>query len=340
MSKLGYASLAFLLLAGCETPKVVNSWPAVEVTAKGETDPVGTANQDAADDPAIWRNAANPAASLIVGTDKKAGLYVYGLDGKSRFFSPDGDLNNVDVVELGDGRVFVAASDRNDPVNAQLRTYLLDPASATLKPMGLVPAGSGEAYGFCMNVQGDAIHAFSVLKSGRIEEYRLTVLNDRVQSEHLRTRTLSSQAEGCVVDPRDGAFYVGEEDVGIWRFGATDTTGELVAKTDGLQLVDDVEGITIMPEGENGGWLLASSQGDDAYAVYALPDMQVVGRFRIADGALGSTQETDGIDLELGDFGPDYPMGLFVAQDGQNEPEAQNFKLVSVEDIVKALTAR
>ena len=35
-------------------------------------------------DPAIWRNVQNPAASLIVGTDKKAGLYVYGMDGKVR----------------------------------------------------------------------------------------------------------------------------------------------------------------------------------------------------------------------------------------------------------------
>ena len=71
------------------------------VQARGETQAVGTANADAADDPAIWRNAANPAASLIVATDKKAGLYVYGLDGKVRSFVAAGRVNNVDLIDMG-----------------------------------------------------------------------------------------------------------------------------------------------------------------------------------------------------------------------------------------------
>ena len=66
-----------ILLAGCaateqEVPvavRIANATPAVSVTARGETTPVGTPNADAADDPAIWRNAADPSQSLIVGTD-------------------------------------------------------------------------------------------------------------------------------------------------------------------------------------------------------------------------------------------------------------------------------
>ena len=73
-----------LLLAGCATTPV--GLPPASVVALGETEPVGTANEDAADDPAIWRNAADPSQSLIVATDKKAGLYVYGLDGAVRSF--------------------------------------------------------------------------------------------------------------------------------------------------------------------------------------------------------------------------------------------------------------
>ncbi|PUE89695.1 3-phytase, partial [Xanthomonas hortorum pv. hederae] len=34
------------------------------IAASAETDPVDSTS-DAADDPAIWRNAANPAASLV-----------------------------------------------------------------------------------------------------------------------------------------------------------------------------------------------------------------------------------------------------------------------------------
>lgn len=39
----------------------------------------------------------------------------------------------------------------------------------------------------------------------------------------------------------------------------------------------------------------------------------------------------------LGDFGPGFPGGLFVAQDGINPPHAQNFKLVAWADIARAL---
>lgn len=50
---------------------------------------------------------------------------------------------------------------------------------------------------------------------------------------------------------------------------------------------------------------------------------------RIAAGAVSATQETDGIDLISGSFGPDYPVGLFLAQAGDNRPYAQYVKLVS-----------
>ena len=92
----------FIALAACastegEVPlavRIANAAPAVSVTARGETTPVGTSNADAADDPAIWRNATDPLQSLIVGTDKKAGIYVYGLDGRVRDFLDAGRVNN------------------------------------------------------------------------------------------------------------------------------------------------------------------------------------------------------------------------------------------------------
>ncbi|MEO0698265.1 MAG: phytase, partial [Pseudomonadota bacterium] len=97
------------------------------------------------------------------------------------------------------------------------------------------------------------------------------------------------------------------------------------------------EGLALAPEGEDGGYLVASSQGDNAYAVYRLPDMDPVGRFRIAAGAFGATEETDGIELDPRSFGPDFPAGLFIAQDGVNPPNAQNFKLVRWDEVLAAL---
>jgi len=39
----------------------------------------------------------------------------------------------------------------------------------------------------------------------------------------------------------------------------------------------------------------------------------------------------------LGDFGHDFPDGLFVVQDGDNRPATQNFKMVHWAEIKRAL---
>lgn len=337
-----YAALAAaLVVGGCQAGRVATSLPpAAAVTASAETVPVGTSAADAADDPAIWRNPVDPLASLIVATDKRAGLYVYGLDGTVRDFQRDGALNNVDLVELADGTVLVAASDRNDLKAAKLRLYRLDTAAAKLVPVGIVPAGAGEAYGVCLWRAEDHLDAFSVLKDGTIVQMRLA-MGPQVSAREVRRLKLASQSEGCVVDPRDSALFVGEERAGVWRFGAAadaPVTGNLVVRVDGKQLVADVEGLALAPDGATGGLLVVSSQGDNAYALYRLPDFSHAGRFRIAAGQFGATEETDGIELKLGDFGPLYPGGLFVAQDGMNAPAAQNFKLVSWSQVAKMVS--
>ncbi|MEY4707239.1 MAG: hypothetical protein RJB58_962 [Pseudomonadota bacterium] len=315
----------------------------VNLTARGETVPVGTAAEDAADDPAIWRNPRRPAASLIVATDKKAGLYVYALDGQVRHFVPAGHVNNVDLLDMGSRGVIVVASDRNDLARAQLQVYRLNTSESRLEPLGAVPGGSSEAYGVCLMQDGRDLQAFSVLKDGTIEQVAIRLGSGAPAGRLVRTMRLATQPEGCVADPRTKTLYVGEEDRGIWAFDARaggSTEGRVVAAVDGGQLVADVEGLALVPSGRRGGWLIASSQGDNSYALYALPDMKPAGRFRIMAGRVGATQETDGIAVAAGSFGQDYPDGLFVAQDGDNAPAAQNFKLVSWRDIVTAVARK
>lgn len=317
--------------------------PAATVVARGETVPVGTANDDAADDPAIWRNSRNPQRSWIVATDKKAGLHVYALDGQSRHFVAAGRVNNVDLIDLGRRGVIVVASDRNDNANAVLLVYRLETATGRLTEIGRASGGAGEAYGVCLMADRGQLHAFSVLKQGTIHQVRLDLGRAGVESRIIRTMQLQTQTEGCVADPRTRTLYVGEEDVGIWRFDAragAPVAGTLVAPVDGKQLVADVEGLALAPQGGRGGFLVASSQGDNAYALYRLPGLTPAGRFRIASGRFGSVEETDGIALVLGGFGPSYAGGLFVAQDGENAPAAQNFKLVAWRDVMRALRRR
>lgn len=312
----------------------------VVVTAVAETEPVGTANSDAADDPAIWRNPRNPGQSLIIGTDKKAGLHVYSLEGRSLHFVPDGRLNNVDLLDLGPDGVIVVASDRNDEANALLRLYRLDTRKARLLPISDIAGGAGEAYGICLMRAARNLHAFSVLKNGAIHEIRIRLRGNEAEGKIIRSFQTATQPEGCVVDSRTSTLYVGEEGRGIWSFDlrhSASNEGRLVAEVDGRHLFADVEGLALAPEGRRGGLLVASSQGDNAYALYRLPDMKPAGRFRIAAGEFGSTEETDGIALAMGNFGKSYPGGLFVAQDGDNAPRAQNFKIVSWRSILRAL---
>jgi 3-phytase len=331
-------------LSGCAVAPPTNPVMTATVQARGETVAVGTRNADAADDPAIWRNPADPAASLIVATDKRAGLHVYALDGTARSFVAAGRVNNVDLRDLGAAGIIVAASDRADPAAAMLALFRLDPRTAKLTPLGRVPAGNGEAYGVCLYREGGTLHAFNVLKDGTINQIAIDLSGPAPAGRIVRTMKLATQSEGCVADDRTGRLYVAEEDVGVWRFDAKavgSTTGRKIAGADGAHIVADTEGVTIAAEGRgSGGYLLVSSQGDNAYAVYRLRDDAFVGRFRIGAGAFGATEETDGIDMAVGDFGGTFSAGLFVVQDGRNEPQAQNFKLVAWADIKRALNLR
>jgi 3-phytase len=340
------AACAAAGLAGaCATAAPVT--PTASVAAVRETAPVASAD-DAADDPAIWRDAAHPERSLIVGTDKKAGLYVFGLDGAVKSRLADGRVNNVDLREAmigGRPGVIVVASDRTDPAQAHLAVLSLAVESGGLTPLARLPAGPGEAYGLCLYRRGSdgAVFAFLVLKDGAVRQYALDLSQAEPAAREVRNFKLATQAEGCVADDRTGQLYVAEEDVGVWRIAADPAGGvrpEAFARVDGAALVADVEGVAIVPDGASGGWLVASSQGDSAYALYRLADGGFAGRFRIAAGSVDGTSETDGLEFAAGGLGPAFPDGLLVVQDGDNAPEAQNFKLVSWADVARALGLR
>ena len=162
------ASIGFAaLLAGCAAQQgpAIHGLPPVAVTADGETAPVGTAKADAADDPAIWVDPANPGRALIVATDKKAGLHVYDLAGRDLAFLEGGRVNNVDVA----GNI-VVASDRNDGVNAHLAVFALDGAKPALASLGRASAGPGEAYGLCLkgSAPGEPVTAALIIKDGTV----------------------------------------------------------------------------------------------------------------------------------------------------------------------------
>jgi 3-phytase len=348
------AASALLLVSACaastaapEAESPALRYPAIDVPAAAETAAVATLNADAADDPAIFARAdATPftfagkrVGGVILGTDKKAGLYVFSADTGERLqFLADGKLNNVDLRAEGDG--FLAAASDRGRMGVALYRFT---GEGDLKPAGFLKSDVAEPYGFCMGRLGDAMVAVLVAKDGQVRVYDLATAGGGEVTGRERMRfAVGSQSEGCVVDDATGALYIGEEDVALWRYdlrAAPGTRTQVAAVARG-QLVADIEGVTLLRDGGE-TYLIASSQGDDAFAVWtvnAVPGQErYVGRFRVApangvDGVSG----TDGVDAWGGAIGR-YGHGLVVMQDGDNGAEAQNFKLVDWATIKAAL---
>ena len=316
-----------------------------------ETDPVGS-GADAADDPAIWANPANPAASWVIGTDKQGGLHVYDMQGKSRHFAADGKMNNVDLRAgyrlAGREIVLLTASDRT---NKSIAIYSLDTASGALSDVadGVQPTGLSDPYGQCMyRSKRGRTYVFISDPEGLVRQWELVpTRGGKVRAKQVRDIKFSSQTEGCVADDASGILYVAEEDVGLWRVTAEPVKNAVPVSVDKVadnpKLKDDMEGVGLYDLGGGRGYLIVSSQGNNSYAVYRREgDNGYLGSFSvIADPAKGvdGISETDGLEVSSANLGPGFEQGAMIAQDGRNmlPVENQNFKYVPWSTIARSL---
>ncbi|WP_443078291.1 phytase [Streptomyces sp. SP17KL33] len=408
--------------AGAGTAALPTVTATSESAALYDDEPGGNAD---ADDPAIWRNPADPDRSLVVATAKEGGLRVYDLDARlvQSLAAPKpptqddapGRYNNVDLVtglRTSAGRADVAVvSDRG---NDRLRIYRIDPARPNgpltdITDPAAAPVFSADqteindqrtAYGLATWTDRATGRSYALVSQR--ERTRLTLLEllpaagGTVGYRKIRTLDLPAsfrlpdgtrwspcgepgelpQVEGMVVDPATGTLYAGQEDIGIWRLRA-DLTGKpvLVDRTreygvpgtydeeteecvpgadpgyGGKRLSADVEGLTIYQEPDGDGYLLASSQGDDTFALY---DREVnegneyEGGFRVgaASDTLDGVEECDGAAVLNAPLGRRYPRGLLVVQDGHETPEvpdgeggtrtATGFKFVDLGELADA----
>jgi 3-phytase len=325
------------------TPAALSAAALETVMATVETDPVPNGG-DAADDPAIWVNPNDPAQSVIIGTDKRGGLAVYELSGKQIQYLPDGQMDNVDLRDGfkldGQTVAIVTASNRKDN---SIAIYKINPQSRTLENVAARKIKHGlTVYGMCMyrSAKTGKIYYFGTSKSGEVEQWELFESNGKVDAKKARNFKLGSVVEGCVADDELGHFYVAEEAVGIWKFGAEPETGSdhtQVAKVGDGHLFADVEGLAIAYGKDGAGYLIASSQGNHSYVVYRREgNNEFVKKFRVgASEGVDGCEETDGIDVTTANLGPSFPHGVFVVQDGFNDKGNQNFKLVPLQTIVK-----
>ncbi len=328
------------------------------VQATVQTDPVDDPC-DAADDPAIWLDPQQPGHGFVVGSNKVRGIDVYTLDGARVDHAAIGRVNNVDLrdgIELaGALRVIVAASDKA----GHFDVLSLNPETGALTHHGEIPTRpEEESYGFCLyRPDAGSLEAFVTDKSGAIEHWAIG--DDGaggVLGMFLRILRVSSQPEGCVADDATGQFYVGEEEVGIWRFdaavdGAQD--GTLIART-GLELgpksppdahlFADVEGLAIYAprDSDEAGYLVASSQGNSSYVLFdRAPPHAYRGTF-VVEIEGRRTGDTDGLEVTAGRAPHGFEAGMLVVQDGINAASDgsyahQNFKFVPWASVASAL---
>ncbi|MEU0195803.1 phytase [Streptomyces afghaniensis] len=421
---LGTALLALLTPApaGADDEGLPTVTPVSETPALYDDEAGG--NSDA-DDPAIWRNAADPGRSLVIATVKEGGLRVYDLDARLVQSLPaprppaeddaPGRYNNVDLVtglRTSTGRADVAVvSDRG---NDRLRIYRIDPSKpggplTDITDAATAPVFSTDqaeindqrtAYGLATWQDKSTGRSYALVS--RRERTRLALVelkptaSGTVTYQQVRTLGLPAsfrlpngttwspcaepgelpQVEGMVVDPATGTLYAGQEDIGIWRIRA-DLTGkpvlvdkvrefgvpgvydeeteECAAGADpgfgGDRLSADVEGLTLFQESDGDGYLFASSQGDDTFALYdreVSEGNEYEGGFRVgaASATVDGAQECDGAAVLNAPLGSRYPNGLLVVQDGHETPEvpdgeggtrtATGFKFVDLGDVVDA----
>ncbi len=313
-----------------------------QLESKVETDVVmAHEDDDSADDPAIWSHDTHPEKSVVFGSNKIAGIHSFDMQGKQIQYIPCGKINNVDVRKdvMWDGQKvdILAGSNRS---NNTIAVFIIDPnGKINTTPDYSVNLGRFAPYGFCLyKGNNDQLYAYVNGKYGDIFQVRLNLKKGQFKSKLVRRLKVNRQVEGMVADDEAHIIYIGEEEYAIHVFGAKETDGLkgkiLSGSTRKNPMIRyDIEGLALLPP----HYLIASSQGNFSYAIFDLKKDKYITSFTLKDGACDSVEETDGIDLVKGDFGPLFPEGLFVVQDGFNFDgsikKSQNFKYVDVRDI-------
>ncbi|MFQ5858180.1 MAG: phytase [Anaerolineae bacterium] len=325
--------------------------PTGQIAATVETDPVPHGG-DAADDLAIWIHPTDPAQSTIIGTDKRGGLAVYDLTGHQLQYLPDGKMNNVDIrYNFPLGGESVALITAGNRTNNSIAIYKVDPTTRLLENVaaGIIQVGIDEAYGSCMYRSPITGRYYFIVNDtdGDVEQWELFANHSgKVDATRVRSFSVGSQTEGCVADDEFALLYVGEETVGIWKYGAE--PGDETARTQvdqigpGGHLTGEVEGLTIYHGSDGTGYLIASSQGSNEFVIYRREgNNEYMTTFEIAAGnGIDGVSGTDGIDVTNFPLGPAFPQGVFIAQDHDNtHPTAnQNYKLVPWPPIANAVS--
>lgn len=285
------------------------------------------------DDPAIWVNAADPAQSLVIGTDKgdtNGGVYAFTLAGRidrARSAHPLMRMNNVDV-EYGftgsRGPVDIAVATERG--RQRLRVFSL-PTMAPMDGGGIV-VFDGDSARAPMGIalykrpRDGAVFAFVGGKTGPatgyLWQYRLSAdANGRIIGAKVRTLGTYSgrkEIESIAVDDSLGYVYYSDEGVGVRQYFADpDSSDRELALFATSGVIEDHEGLAIYATGARTGYIVLSDQGGNRIHVFAREGTagDPYAHRRLAVIPVRA-QQTDGLEVTERALGPSFPRGLLV----------------------------
>ena len=304
---------------------------------------------DAIDDPALWIHPERPEESLILGTDKQRGINVYSLTGKLEFSYGESRFNNVDIrydFPYKGRKINLIAATRHDKNEVEL--FTLDHIKRKLLPLNYKIKTSVSAYGLCLyrNQKHGSYHLFVTSRDQDTQQFKIQGGRNGVSHTSERIIPIASKNEGCVADDALGFVYIAEEHKGIWKLSAdakaSHSVKKLIGSVEGNEdLAEDIEGLALYHHHDGGGYLVASVQGLDSFAVFDRVTDQYLDSFKIvAHNGIDGVSHTDGIEIISTNLGYPYEQGIMIVQDdvdrGLYGDGTQNFKLVSWKDIAEA----
>ncbi|MCF2489207.1 phytase [Dyadobacter sp. CY347] len=301
------------------------------------------------DDPAIWINPADPAKSLIIGTDKDidGGLYVFDLNGKIQADKVIRNLqrpNNVDVAYglILNGKPIDIAVVTERKAN-KIRVYSLPDMKAI--DNGGIEVFTGETERDPMGISlytrpsDKAIFAIVGRKSGPAEGYLWQYqLNDdgkgNVKADLVRKFGKYSgkkEIESIAVDNEMGYVYYSDEQFGIRKYYASpDSSGTELAIIPNTGFSEDNEGISIYKTGGKTGYLLVSDQGADKFHIFTREgEKNKPHQHKLVRIVKVAAHKSDGSDVTSLALNPAFQNGLFVAMS-----EGKVFHYYRWEDII------
>jgi 3-phytase len=351
------ALCVFAALAGCRRQETV---PVFDVRPALATEAV----TDDPDDPAIWHYPADPARSLIVGTNKVAApsgaLVVYGLDGKIRQTIDNLDRpNNVDVeygLALGGRPVDIAVVTERH--RSRLRLYRIDPEAGRLEeipPAGGIPVFEGEQGDFAAPMgialyrrpRDGAIFAVVGRKSGPREGYLWQYRLEDDGSGAVRAVKVREfgrfsgrgEIEAIAVDDELGYVYYADEGDGIHKWHADPDHPEAARELahfgrEGFR--GDREGIAVYAREDGTGYIVCTDQveGNSRYFIFRREGRpgNPHDHDEVIKAVRGGADSTDGIEVTSATLGPQFPNGLLVAMNSSGK----NFLIYTWEEVARA----